>query len=204
MSKKLNKRVGVGMKPLANQAAEALPEKDASVNEVQQEAAKDAGLAAEDHPETIGRLEAENATKSGLEKTSRMETDEYTAEDALAELRSLAGEDDGEDEAKEPPAPADASVQNLDPQSCKLTFTGRLEDLLEVDLSKHGKIQFVPSVSGLGEQPDGTFNLVLNIPEGLIEPIREQAASDGVTPEEWCRIRFVEMMDSWWEGPKGR
>lgn len=56
----------------------------------------------------------------------------------------------------------------------------------------------------IGERPDGTFGLVVTIPEGLIEPIRQQAESDRVTPEEWVSTRLVEYMDSWWQPAASR
>jgi len=55
-----------------------------------------------------------------------------------------------------------------------------------------------------GERPDGTYGLVVTIPEGMIEPIREQAASDGISPEEWVTMRLVEVLETWWYPAKGR
>ena len=57
---------------------------------------------------------------------------------------------------------------------------------------------------GLGEQPDGTFKLAITIPEGYIDPIREQAESDRMSAEEWSLMRFQEIMDTWWQRAPGR
>ena len=59
-------------------------------------------------------------------------------------------------------------------------------------------------IRGLGEQPDGTFKLAITIPEGYIDPIREQAESDRMSAEEWCSMRFQEIMDTWWQRAPGR
>jgi hypothetical protein len=50
----------------------------------------------------------------------------------------------------------------------------------------------------LGEQPNKSFNMVVNIGEGYIDSIRQQAESDGITPEEWVSVRFSEYLESWW------
>jgi len=56
----------------------------------------------------------------------------------------------------------------------------------------------------VGPRPDGTFGMVVTIPEGMIEPIREQAQSDGITPEQWVSLRLQECFDVWWYPTKGR
>jgi hypothetical protein len=80
---------------------------------------------------------------------------------------------------------------------------------IEAAMDKGSRIQLEPDGAvfigpGLGLQKDGTFGIVLTLPEGLIDPIREQAESDKISPEEWCRMRFLEYIESWWSAPKGR
>lgn len=70
-----------------------------------------------------------------------------------------------------------------------------------VNIEPDGRVVLSSSV---GQRSDGTFGLVVSIPEGMIEPIREQAASDSVTPEDWVSTRLLEYMESWWSAPKGR
>lgn len=50
----------------------------------------------------------------------------------------------------------------------------------------------------LGEQPNKSFNMVVNIEEGYVESIRQQAESDGITPEEWVSLRLHEYLADWW------
>jgi hypothetical protein len=70
-----------------------------------------------------------------------------------------------------------------------------------VELKPNGEIVIGGTV---GERSDGTFGMVLTIAEGYIDPIRQQADSDGVTPEEWVSQRFNEYLETWWSPPKGR
>jgi hypothetical protein len=58
--------------------------------------------------------------------------------------------------------------------------------------------------AGLGERPDGTYGLVVTIPEGMIEPIREQAKSDKISAEEWVSTRLTEYLESWWQPAESR
>jgi hypothetical protein len=80
-----------------------------------------------------------------------------------------------------------------------------LEELMDksggnVRIDPDGTVTAYP----IGERGDGTFGLVVTIPEGMIDPIRGQAESDRVTPEEWVSTRLGEYLDSWWSAPKGR
>jgi hypothetical protein len=56
----------------------------------------------------------------------------------------------------------------------------------------------------LGERPDGTYGLIVAIPEGMIGGIMAQAESDKVTPEEWVSVRLSEMLEGWWQPAQGR
>ena len=56
----------------------------------------------------------------------------------------------------------------------------------------------------VGNRQDGTFGIVVTIPEGYIGPIRDQAESDGITPEKWVSDRLVEYCESWWQPATGR
>lgn len=56
----------------------------------------------------------------------------------------------------------------------------------------------------LGEQPDGSFNVVLTVGEGYIEAIRQEAEAHGKTVKQWCDEQFNFFLQSWWQPPKAR
>lgn len=58
------------------------------------------------------------------------------------------------------------------------------------------------TVVNLGEQPDGTFKIVVTIPEGYIESIRQQAEVDHETIEEWASKNYSEYLEGWWSPPR--
>jgi len=66
--------------------------------------------------------------------------------------------------------------------------------------SEDGSVVVVPE--GLGEQPDGTYKLVVTVPEGYIGGIETQAEADGVSLERWVSDRLEEVFQSWWSAPK--
>jgi hypothetical protein len=74
---------------------------------------------------------------------------------------------------------------------------GKLAPLLKLDRTT-GEVTMV--AEGIGQQPDGTFKLVVTIAEGYFEGIKSQAESDGVTPEEWVSTRLGDYMEQWWFG----
>jgi hypothetical protein len=56
----------------------------------------------------------------------------------------------------------------------------------------------------LGTQSDGTFRMIVAIPEGLIDAIIDQAGYDGVSPEEWVSERVGEYLQQWWSPARSR
>lgn len=56
----------------------------------------------------------------------------------------------------------------------------------------------------LGEQPNGTYKLVVTLEEGYIEPVRQWAESDGVTVEKWVTNLIQTYLESWSQAAKGR
>lgn len=58
----------------------------------------------------------------------------------------------------------------------------------------------LPESFSLGQQPNGTFGLVISVPEGYIEGIKLQAQLDNMTTEEWVSFRLGEYLESWFYG----
>lgn len=58
----------------------------------------------------------------------------------------------------------------------------------------------VETIPIFGQQPNGTFGLVVSIPEGYIEGIKLQAKLDNMTTEEWVSFRLGEYLESWFYG----
>lgn len=75
-----------------------------------------------------------------------------------------------------------------------------LDDFAKMDASPGAKITYTPILSSLGQQPNGTFGLVVSIPEGYIEGIKLQAQLDNMTTEEWVSFRLGEYLESWFYG----
>lgn len=82
-----------------------------------------------------------------------------------------------------------------------------IEDLMSrrgsenVRLEPNGEVIVTPV---LGQQADGTFKMVVTIAEGYIDPIKEVAEGDRITPEEWINTRLQEIMDTWWQRAESR
>jgi hypothetical protein len=70
-----------------------------------------------------------------------------------------------------------------------------------VDLKPDGTATITPT---LGQQPDGSFKVVLTIPEGYIEMIREEANNSQQTVEQWVSGQFGSTIESWWSRAQGR
>lgn len=66
----------------------------------------------------------------------------------------------------------------------------------------------VPDLIGIapicGEQPDGSYNLIANIPEGYINAVREWAAAEDKTAEEWINGLILANIESWAQPARGR
>lgn len=114
---------------------------------------------------------------------------------AFARLQQLVGEN---------PVVAEGAKSRFTPSG--LIASATIEDIEEligrvpVHIAPDGQVTAFP----IGQRSDGTFGLVVSIPEGLIEPIRQQAESDRVSPEEWVSTRLVEYLESWWSAPQGK
>jgi hypothetical protein len=54
----------------------------------------------------------------------------------------------------------------------------------------------------LGQQPDGSYKLVVAIPEGYIEGVKSQSELDNMTPEDWVSQKLAEYFEQWWFAPK--
>lgn len=66
-----------------------------------------------------------------------------------------------------------------------------------------GSIQIDREVVPLGPQPDGTTKIILTIPEGYWEAVKEWADSSGQGVEEWCNALFLQNLETW-AAPAGK
>lgn len=64
--------------------------------------------------------------------------------------------------------------------------------------------ELLNSLISLGEQPNGTYKLIVTLEEGYIEPVRQWAESDGVTVEKWVTNLIQTYLESWSQAAKGR
>ena len=56
----------------------------------------------------------------------------------------------------------------------------------------------------LGEQPDGSFNVVVRLEEGYIEPVRQWAEAEGISVQEWCSRQLSHYLETWGQPAKSR
>lgn len=222
MSKnKKNSRVGMGMKPRVQQ--------EAAIGEVEPARAIEGmsategqyggqirGESAPSEPvETGGRLEEKPVQNLDSEKIAFVPADGFGEPPQRDPLEELMG--------KWPPEPGTygavergtgdhttPGLENLmtmvvDRASGAMgVFSPGADRDDRIDALLMAKLAHSDGALTLGQRGDGTFGLVVTIPEGLIEPIRGQAESDGLSSEEWVSVRLNEYLESWWSAPKGR
>lgn len=141
---------------------------------------------------------------------------------AAAETESAVSADAGQQQAPQDPqnmpseqAPSGSSleVQNSDSgEAASVSPEAELADLMaksqrpkEQEQGGLTSIQdIVEEAAGIGKRPDGTFGMLVTIPEGYLDPVKEQAASDGVSPEEWMSTRVVELLENFWSPARSR
>lgn len=56
----------------------------------------------------------------------------------------------------------------------------------------------------LGPQPNGDFRIIVTIPEGYVEGVRQWAESDGLSMEEWLDHRLSDYLETWSSPARGR
>jgi hypothetical protein len=88
-------------------------------------------------------------------------------------------------------------------QEAAITATPSAEDLDAVAEEEQIR-ELTHSDTTVGPREDGTFGIVVSIAEGYMEGIRQQAASDRMTPEAWVTQRLEEYLETWWSPPRGR
>lgn len=55
----------------------------------------------------------------------------------------------------------------------------------------------------VGPQPDGSFNVLVSIPEEYVSGVLEAADSSQSTPNQWGSERFLEYLEAYYTPPKG-
>lgn len=94
---------------------------------------------------------------------------------------------------------------DLKPSEAKKPTIAEIEEAIDrgdqVTLQPNGQVDIIPL---LGQQPDGTFKMLTTVQEGYIEPIRQWAAQDGKTPEQWVDDALASYIESWCMPAKGR
>jgi hypothetical protein len=88
---------------------------------------------------------------------------------------------------------------------------GRVVSIASIEeaLSKGANVSIAPNgdvkIGGtLGPRADGSYGIVLTVPEGYWDAVQQWAEADGVTAEEWCNMRFTEFVETWSSPAKGR
>lgn len=224
-----NSRVGFGMKPRGvqeNQVDESVEpieeQEEVSVDEGQQDAPEKVELDGLEGPLDSSTLETENVAAGnvpsvplegmlsddnpslpsdylGIERSSdaaaKLEELMKVAEPIKFDLSRLTA--DNIDKFK-------ANIENSGPiRAATLEEITAITGIKQAEWEAAHPTEEAPE-QRRGERGDGTFGMVVSIPEGYIDIIRDQAESDGITPEAWMNIRVQEIMDQWWQVPKGR
>ena len=234
MENEKNKRAGIGQKPRGRQQTrgiEALPsEKPVASNEGQEEGVKDPVSETADRVQEGGGLLEEISTIS--DKTAENEKipsvavlEGQSLEEMLAKSKQenpvmggLRRATPEEEEAFKQQAAARA-VRN-EPIVCR-TLTGEELDSIPVSggfiaerlMSKEEAHEVLDSISRrvdaalhpkIGEQPDGSFNVILRLEEGYIEAVRQWAEAEGLSVEEWVARQFSHYLETWGQPAKSR
>jgi len=210
MNKKKNSRVGMNMKPrVTKEVSAATAQQVDEISPVleQQEPVETSGNLADksvqildsgEKEEKTASVAAETPSDDPLEELMRKSSEPGTyGETGLGENVETGCISNEELKRRES---AEEAIPTINPVSIS-----ELEDAM----SKNRHIEILPNGTTtigpeVGQRSDGTFGLVVTIPEGLIDPIQQQAESDGATPEDWVSTRLTEYLESWWSAPRGR
>ena len=205
MENEKNKRAGIGQKPRGRQqtrGVEALPsEKPVASNEGQEEGVKDPVSETADRVQEGGGLLEEISTIS--DKTAENEKIPSVAVLEGQSLEEMLAKSKQENPVmgglrRATPEEEEAFRQQTVIRTVR-PFTA--EELATLDDLPAGKITLR---SELGEQPDGSFNVILRLEEGYIEAVRQWAEAEGLSVEEWVARQFSHYLETWGQPAKSR
>ena len=205
MENEKNKRAGIGQKPRGRQqtrGVEALPsEKPVASNEGQEEGVKDPVSETADRVQEGGGLLEEISTIS--DKTAENEKIPSVAVLEGQSLEEILAKSKQENPVmgglrRATPEEEEAFRQQTVIRTVR-PFTA--EELATLDDLPAGKITLR---SELGEQPDGSFNVILRLEEGYIEAVRQWAEAEGLSVEEWVARQFSHYLETWGQPAKSR
>ena len=205
MENEKNKRAGIGQKPRGSQqtrGVEALPnEKPVASNEGQEEGVKDPVSEPADRVQEGGGLLEEISTIS--DKTAENEKMPSVAVSGGQSLDEMLAQSKQENPVmgglrRATPEEEEAFRQQTVIRTVR-PFTA--EELATLDDLPAGKITLR---SELGEQPDGSFNVILRLEEGYIEAVRQWAEAEGLSVEEWVARQFSHYLETWGQPAKSR
>jgi hypothetical protein len=183
-----NKRVGIGQKPRGKQEARGVEapsqEKEVAVAAGQEQGVKEPvsepvhGIARGDG------LEAENSPK--VDETEFFEKTPSVAvleDDNLEQMLAKSIYEDGHSE--------DKKIEEIKAEQQKFAD----EHPPRIQQALHRQI---------GEQADGSFNVVVRLEEGYIEPVRQWAEAEGISIETWCSRQLSHYLETWGQPAKSR
>ena len=230
MENEKNKRAGIGQKPRGRQqtrGVEALPsEKPVASNEGQEEGVKDPVSETADRVQEGGGLLEEISTISDKTAENEKMTSVSVSEGGnLAAILAKSVEEDGLEyesqgelsEAEkaffdERNAERDHPLLVTERESGKVRAATREEEVAFKDQTiggyeirldpKRAVLQFYQAE--LGPQADGSFLIAVRLEEGYLEPVRQWAEAEGISPEEWCSRQLSHYLETWGQPAKSR
>lgn len=209
------RRVGVGMKPRGVQGdtmqKATMGVDTASGSEGQTEIVKVPESEPQQQEQRGPTLEAKNDVSEEVEKVSTVAAP--PTEDAVSDLQKAL-----EMSAEKGPEAVHIPTLEEHEKSVEEGRAIRLDDPryvhysiaeIEAAMNKGASVSIAPdgkvNLGGtLGPRPDGSHGIVLTVPEGYWEAVQQWAESEGISPEEWCNMRFVECIEVWGQPAKGR
>lgn len=184
------RKIGLGMHPRGQQTPNkpAPATAEVSADEGQQEAPKQVVEGTGEAVQSGSRLEADSV--------QNLESTENSGDASVA----TAGLEDLMRDSVDALTPNEVRDKNELPASFEGGIAGHRDVVIAT--KDHALLPLVGTV--LGEQPDGTFKMIVTVPEGHMGGIISQAESDGVTPETWLSTRLADYLESWWAPPVSR
>lgn len=67
-----------------------------------------------------------------------------------------------------------------------------------------GVREIIAGANGIGERPDGSYGIVVTVGETMAEGVRQWAAEDGKTPEQWLSEFVANYLESWSQPARAR
>jgi len=207
--KKKGRPIGAGMKPREINENETIQQAETeelvSTESGQEETAVEPVLEASEQIETSHTLEPQSEEENIV--ASQAELSPILGISNLEEMLSQSQEEAAEKESQATNLFPPKIVQELESINKRMEAGERIEIVGSIpqDLAKGFLKQIQTAITPpVGPRLDGTYGMVVTIPEGMIEPIRGQAESDRVTPEEWVSTRLGEYLEDWWQPAKSR